>query len=98
MDGFEAELWRHPGEAGWHFVTVPPALSDAIEARSVGARRGFGSVRVRVVSGSSRWTTSVFPDRRRGAYVLPVKREVRAREGLVAGDRMRVGLELIDHC
>ncbi|MGE5409110.1 MAG: hypothetical protein ACM3NV_10920 [Syntrophothermus sp.] len=29
---FDAQLCLYPGEAGWHFVTLPPNLSD--EARS----------------------------------------------------------------
>jgi len=92
---FEAELWLYSGDAAWHFVTVPAHVSDAIEARTAGARRGFGSVRVRVTCGSSTWDTSVFPDTRLGAYLLPVKKEIRRREGLVAGDRVRVALELV---
>lgn len=25
---FRAEWWLYPGEAGWHFVTVPPDVAD----------------------------------------------------------------------
>ncbi|MGN8130040.1 DUF1905 domain-containing protein [Arthrobacter sp. RC1.1 241] len=27
---FEAELWLHPGEAPWHFLTVPANIADEI--------------------------------------------------------------------
>ena len=93
---FEADLWLHEGDAAWHFVTVPAEVSDDIEAQTSGQRRGFGSVRVRATLGATRWTTSVFPDTKRGAYLLPVKRDVRTREGLSAGHRVRVVLELVD--
>ncbi|HET9442609.1 MAG TPA: DUF1905 domain-containing protein [Acidimicrobiales bacterium] len=96
MSDFEAELWRHEGEGGWHFLTVPVDVSDAIEARTAGARRGFGSVRVRATIGATTWTTSVFPDARRTAYVLPVKQAVRAGEGIAEGDRLGVTLEVLD--
>jgi hypothetical protein len=97
VHAFPAELWRHEGEAGWWFVTVPPAVGDDVRARSGAASRpGFGSVRVRVTVGATTWTTSVFPDSRRGAYLLPVKKAVRAREHLDDGDEVVVHLEVLD--
>lgn len=94
---FAAELWRWSSEkASWHFLTVPDDVSDDIEARTEDERRGFGSVRVRVTIGSSTWSTSVFPDASRAAYVLPVKKAVREREGLAEADRVAVTLELVE--
>ena len=49
-------------------------------------RRGFGSVPVVVRCGTSEWRTSVFPDSRSGSYVLPVKKAVRAKQGLEIGE------------
>jgi len=93
---FRAELWLHQGDAAWHFVTVPGEVSDDIEARTVDQRRGFGSVRVRVTIGGSTWDTSVFPDSKRQAYLLPVKKDVRRAEGISAGDDVDVHLQLVD--
>jgi hypothetical protein len=92
---FEAELWLHEGEGGWCFLAVPGHVSDDVRARTQGVRRGFGSVRVRVTIGGTTWSTSVFPDGKRGAYLLPVKKDVRRREGLDEGDRVAVELELL---
>ena len=97
MFRFDAELWLWEGNAAWHFLTVPADVSDEIEGRTaIGERRGFGSVRVKVTIGSSTWTTSVFPDKKRAAYVLPVKKAVRTKEGLAAGGTAKVFLELLD--
>ena len=93
---FNAELWLWDAAAGWHFVTVPRDASDDIEARSAGRRRGFGSVRVRVTIGATTWSTSVFPDTKRKAYVLPVKKQVRSSEGIQAGDVLAVTLEVLE--
>jgi Domain of unknown function (DUF1905) len=87
---FTAVLWVHDGPGGWHFLTLPPEVAD--EVRELGARAGFGSVRVAVTVGGSSWETSVFPDARSGSYLLPVKKPVRAAEALRAGDRVRVEL------
>ncbi|WP_436793862.1 DUF1905 domain-containing protein [Actinospongicola halichondriae] len=96
MYRFEAELWLHAGDAAWYFVTLPDDVSDDIEARSDGSTRGFGSVRVEVTVGATTWATSVFPDTKRGAYILPVKKPVRKSEGLDDGDVVTVELRLID--
>jgi hypothetical protein len=43
---------------------------------------------------ASAWKTSIFPDSGSGSFVLPIKKEIRNAEGLAAGDRARVHLEL----
>lgn len=94
---FDAELWEWDARRAdsWTFVSLPVGASE--EIRDVtGPRRGFGSVRVRVTVGATTWTTSVFPDKGRGVYVLPVKSAVRRAEGLGAGDVAAVSLEVLD--
>lgn len=93
---FGAEVWLHQGDAAWYFLTVPADVSDDIEARTSHLSRGFGSVRVRVGIGATTWSTSVFPDTKRGAYVLPVKKDVRRAEGIDDGSEVHVTLDLVD--
>ena len=94
---FRAELWLYEGDkAAWHFLTLPGDVSDDIEARTADQHRGFGSVRVRVTIGATTWATSVFPDTKRAAYILPVKKDVRRRESIEAGDEAEVTIELVD--
>ena len=92
---FTSELWLHQGEGAWYFVTLPHDVSDDIEARTADTRRGFGSVRVAVTVGDTTWATSVFPDTKREAYLLPVKKAVRKAEGLDDDDDVTVRLELV---
>jgi hypothetical protein len=95
---FESELWIWDArrDESWTFVSLPVDASEEIRARSGGLRRGFGSLRVRATVGRSSWTTSVFPDGERSAYVLPVKRAIRTAESLTAGDVTAVTVELLD--
>lgn len=93
---FAAPLWRYPGTGNWHFVTVPVDVSADIEDLSAGIRRGFGSVRVAVTVGGTRWRTSVFPDGKSGTYLLPVKKAVRQAEDLEVDEDVPVTLELAD--
>lgn len=88
---FEAELWRYPGDTGWHFLTLPDGVADDIDERA-GERAGFGSVPVEATIGTSTWHTSLFPDTSAASFVLPVKRAIRERERLMAGDTVVVRL------
>ncbi|MBD8060047.1 DUF1905 domain-containing protein [Cellulomonas sp. JH27-2] len=75
-------------------VDLPEALSDEIAEVAAGVTRGFGSVRVEATIGSSTWRTSLFPGA--SAYVLPVKKPVRVKEGFDEGDRVHVSIVLVD--
>lgn len=89
---FTAEVWEHQGDAAWHFVSLPEDVADEIAERYAHRSGGFGSVRVHVVVGASRWSTSLFPDKSRATYVLPMKKAVRVAEGLEAGSTARIEL------
>lgn len=95
---FEGELWIWDArrDESWTFVSVPQDVSEEIREVTSGLTRGFGSVRVRVAVGGSSWTTSIFPDKARDAYVLPIKRAIRTAESLAAGDVATVRMELSD--
>lgn len=92
---FRAPLWLWKEGATWHFITVPEDPSAAIKSFAPDAKRGFGSVRVRVTIGGFRWQTSVFPSKASGGYVLPIKKAVRTAEGLGVGDEAEVTLEIV---
>ena len=98
MATFEAELWVWDARRTetWTFVSVPVEVSEDISEITEGMRGGFGSVRVQATVGGSSWRTSVFPDSKRGCYVLPIKRAVRKAEGLEPGATTTVTVELID--
>jgi hypothetical protein len=91
---FETKLWRYQGNAAWHFVTLPKDISEQMRALSQGMRNAFGSLRVIVTIGESTWRTSVFADTKAGAFVLPVKAEVRKKEKISHGDEVRVSVEI----
>jgi hypothetical protein len=91
---FDAPLWLHD-QGSWVFVTVPAGLSAEIRMLPRPSAGGFGSVKVEVRIGASRWSTSLFPDARSGCYVLPVKKPVRRSEQLEVGDRADVRLRLV---
>ena len=89
----ELVLWVG-ANARWHFLVVPEGQSDQIRAHGLSGPRGFGSVKVQAHIGEIAWRTSVFPQKD-GGYLLPVKKEVRCRAGMVAGDQVTVTLDLL---
>ena len=91
-----SQVWICKGEAAgrWHFITVPEEQSDEIRAHAFGTPRGFRSVKVDACIGEVRWRTSIFP-LNSGGYLLPLKKEVRCRAGIAAGDEVTVELDLL---
>lgn len=90
-----APLWLWTGDNGsWHFVTIPADRSDEIRAHCLASMRGFKSARVAAEINGVTWRTSVFPQKS-GGYLLPVKKEVRCKAAIAAGDQVTVTLELL---
>ena len=77
-----AKVWLYPGARGWHFVTLPAKDSAAIKKAFGVAQRGWGSLPVIATVGKTSWKTSIFPDKKIGAYVLPLKADVRKKENI----------------
>ena len=89
-----AKVWLYPGMAGWHFVTLPKKQSAEINVRFDLMKRGWGSLPVIVTIGETSWKTSIFPDKKAGAYLLPLKACVRKKEGITEGDTVTFFVEI----
>lgn len=91
----KAKLWIYPGvNTAWHFITINKPTSIEIKERFGKNARGFGSLPVLVRIGKTEWKTSIFPDSKSGTYILPVKAEVRKKEGLFEGDHVAFSITL----
>ncbi len=86
---FTAEVWLYPSTAGsWHFVSVPKELGSSIKKTFGKKVRGWGAVPVEVEVGETKWKTSVFPNKKSGSYILPLKLAVRKSESVRVGDKV----------
>ncbi len=90
---FKSNLWIWDGPSPWYFVTVPKDLSEKIRSRFRHVHRGWGSIPVEVNIGGSIWRTSIFWEKK-GTYLLPIKKEVRIKENLVANKKIEIGLKI----
>lgn len=85
----------YDGQAAWHFFVLPKGPAREIRMMlGGGSGRGWGSVPVTATIGGTTWRTSIFPDRKAGSYLLPLKAQVRKAEGLVEGHMIEVLLDI----
>lgn len=89
-----SKVWLYPGMAGWHFISVPKKESAQIKEVFGALKRGWGSLPVEVTLGKSTWKTSIFPDKKSGTYLLPLKADVRKKERILSGDTVNFLLEI----
>lgn len=89
----KAKVWLYPGLAAWYFVTLPEKESGDIKRAFEGMTAGFGSLPVNVTVGQTTWKTSIFPDRK-GAYMLPLKADVRKKEKIQTGSTILFTIQI----
>lgn len=73
---------------------VPKAYSEQIKEQFGKHRRGFGSIPISITTGKTSWQTSIFPDKKSGCYILPIKSAVRKKEGLENGSRVSFTIKI----
>ncbi len=91
----KAKVWIYPGDAAWYFVSIPKKESAHIKADFDAQKRGWGSLPVMVTLGKTSWKTSIFPDKKSGTYLLPLKAEVRKKEKIFKNIPISFLLEIV---
>jgi hypothetical protein len=92
---FKVRVWLYPGDAAWHFITVPKKISKEIKNNFGALAGGWGALPVRTTIGVTRWQTSIFWDNKDAAYILPLKAKVRKQENIKASSLVSVIIELL---
>jgi hypothetical protein len=90
----KSKVWLYSGASAWHFITIPKKESENIKKIFGKSARGWGSIPVKVTLGKTSWRTSIFPDRKSGTYMLPLKSEIRKKEEILAEDNVKFILEI----
>ena len=90
--------WSMEGHGQLGYVSITDDAADFLKAHELmrrlelGKRRGFGSIKVKLRCGDSRWTTSAFPQKG-GSWFLPIKKAIQKAEGLLEGQQVELELE-----
>lgn len=87
---FTGAIWVWRGPAPYYFVTVPEAESAELKDLMRSVTYGWGMIPVGARSGTSEWTTALWP--KDGGYIVPIKAKVRKAEGLGEGDSVTLAL------
>lgn len=90
----KTRVWEWEGKGAWHFITINKIQGQEIKNDWHWPKKGFGSIPVKVTLGTSTWQTSVFPEKG-GSYLLPLKKEIREKEGVKLGDSVTVKISVI---
>ena len=83
--------WRGP--APYYFISVPDEESADIREVAAMATYGWGVIPVAARIGEVDFETSLFP--KDGGYLLPLKKAVRAPQGLGSGDEVAVEMTVL---
>lgn len=90
---FSAKVVIWTGNLGWHFVYLPK--DTAAKIRKTQKTYGGGFVKVLAKVGKTSWQTSLFPYRREDTYLVMLKKAVREKEDIFAGEIVKVELTFI---
>ena len=87
---FTAEAWQYAGKGAWIFVSLPQKLSKEIRAHFKAHEEGWGRLKATACIGASEWKTAIWFDTKANTYILPLKAEIRKKENVVAGKKVKV--------
>ena len=89
----KAKVFTYSVEAtSWYFVSVGEKMSEEIK-KTATRKVGFGFVPVEVPVGETTWRTTLFPSKDK-PYILALKKDVRIREDIHAGEAIEVHFRL----
>lgn len=85
----KSRVFVYPGMGGWRFLGIPLKEGKEIKEKYGKHAKGWGSLPVSVTIGKTVWKTSIFPDKKSGTYLLPLKAQVRKVEDIIDDDTVQ---------
>lgn len=87
-------MWRDNIPNGWHFVTLPSALSAHIRMAHGNDESGWGRLKVKAQIAEVSWDTAIWFDTKSATYLLSVKADIRKKSQLAIGDLVLIKLKI----
>ncbi|MEM6813043.1 MAG: DUF1905 domain-containing protein [Bacteroidota bacterium] len=88
---FSGKLWKD-NLGGWCFVTLPLAMSKEIRKNFQWQEEGWGRMKAVALVNEIRWNTSIWFDKKKNRYLLPMKADIRKSAHLKPDDTVNVDL------
>ncbi|MFZ2784273.1 MAG: DUF1905 domain-containing protein [Sediminibacterium sp.] len=86
---FSARSWQHSPAGGWYFVSLPTDIAKEIRENLGWQEEGWGRLKARAKIGNSEWDTAIWFDTKQKTYLLPLKSEIRRKEKIEAGKKIK---------
>jgi hypothetical protein len=90
----QSKIFVYPGMGGWRFLPLPHEEAKEIKEKFGKQAKGWGSLPVSVTIGKTTWQTSIFPDKKSGTYLLPLKAQVRKKEEILDNDMVAFKIKI----
>jgi hypothetical protein len=91
-------IWGGGEKVSWHFVTIPPDVSEKINKKYKDFKKGWGSLPVRATLLNTKpkvfLDTSIFPNTKDKTFLMPVKKKTRLELGVQDGDIVEFTIEI----
>ena len=82
--------------ASWWFITISQDISDSIKKENFWKPRKWRwSIRVETTIGYLKRETSIFPDKKSGSYLLPIKASIRKELHIKESDTILATIKII---
>lgn len=84
---FSCTLWKYSGSGGWYFVSLPKVASKEIRDHLQWQEEGWGRMKASAIINNQEWNTSIWFDKKKNTYILPIKASIRKnlllKEGMI---------------
>ncbi len=89
---FVAEPWKYSGPNGWCFVSLPKKMSKEIRKNFKNEEQGWGRLTASAKIGETEWQSAIWFDTKADTYLLPLKADIRKKEDLKIGKKIKVAV------
>ena len=79
-----------PDKVCWVFVSLPKEISIEIRNNFKMLEEGWGRLKITAKVGNSEWKTAIWFDTKEDTYLLPLKAEIRKKEGISLDEEIGV--------
>lgn len=91
----KSKVYVYPGMGGWRFLGIPKEQGQKIKEKYGARAKGWGSLPVSVTIKKTTWNTSIFPDKKSGSYLLPLKAQIRKAEDIFDDSAVTFSITLL---
>lgn len=87
---FSTTVWKNEGAGGWYFASCPKDISKKIRKLYQEDEEGWGRLKAQIKINKTSWNTSIWFDTKMDTYLIPIKADIRRKEGIADGSGVAI--------